>query len=246
MRLKVKFRRGDLYQTLPLGDRVPVVATGTIGADRFVGYDSVKVKRGKVHKPHHGDVLTSGETYWVVYEISSEEAVEWVELLSSFDGGVNWTTELSQLPNTGEIAWPVPPVPAESVLVAVVEVEAEGDSSDEVIGVLGTSEYFAITAPLAVGEAAATLELAPPEPSPSSRDVTLRFSLPRRGQVSLEIYDVQGRKVRTLDSSIREAGRHRLVWRGECDSGESAGPGLYFVRLKADRRAIQRTVVWLR
>jgi len=51
--------------------------------------------------------------------------------------------------------------------------------------------------------------------------------------VSLRIYDVSGRLVRTLVDGPRTTGVHRVQWDGTDDRGRTARSGIYFAKLEA-------------
>jgi len=77
----------------------------------------------------------------------------------------------------------------------------------------------------------AKLELLPPMPNPSYGRTTLRFSLPSSGTAALEIFDISGRRVRTLAERRYEAGMQTVVW-DDCDGkGHPVRSGVYYVRL---------------
>ncbi|HUK64115.1 MAG TPA: FlgD immunoglobulin-like domain containing protein, partial [Dongiaceae bacterium] len=90
-----------------------------------------------------------------------------------------------------------------------------------------------------------TVTLADPEPNPARDRPHIRFALPRATTMVLEIYDVHGRRVRTLASGNAAAGDHTLVWDLRGDNGTLAASGLYFVRLRADgvTRVVRFTVL---
>ena len=83
-------------------------------------------------------------------------------------------------------------------------------------------------------------------PNPASRGTTIRFDLPAASHVSLRVYDIAGRLVRSLVDQPREAGRHRVVWDGRSDAGLDAGGGVYFYRLEAGAYQATRRMVLLR
>ncbi|MBK7702255.1 MAG: hypothetical protein IPI34_04845 [bacterium] len=64
--------------------------------------------------------------------------------------------------------------------------------------------------------------LAQNAPYPFNPSTVIRFSLPQAGPVSLRIYDVRGRQVRSLVEGNREAGAHSVVWDGRDDRGGNA------------------------
>ena len=73
-----------------------------------------------------------------------------------------------------------------------------------------------------------------PYPQPSVGSVTLEYSHALLGRVSLEIYDVRGRLVRTvLSGRVESAGPHTARWDGVDDAGRKAPSGLYVARLEA-------------
>jgi hypothetical protein len=75
--------------------------------------------------------------------------------------------------------------------------------------------------------------LRPNRPNPFESETLIGFDLPEPCAVRLEVVDVQGRVVRVLADGAWPAGRHALTWAGEGDDGVVAGPGVYFVRMKA-------------
>lgn len=93
-----------------------------------------------------------------------------------------------------------------------------------------------------VGESAATLAatLRPNHPNPFRTRTTLRFDLPRRERVELQVFDIAGRLVRTLAGGAElAAGSHAVDWDARGEGGAPLTPGLYFARLRAG--AVQAT-----
>ncbi|HEX7078063.1 MAG TPA: FlgD immunoglobulin-like domain containing protein [Candidatus Eisenbacteria bacterium] len=73
----------------------------------------------------------------------------------------------------------------------------------------------------------------PARPNPFASETELSFALPAPARVSLRIYDVAGRLVRTLVDGAGTAGVHRVPWDGRNESGASVGSGIYFVRFSS-------------
>ncbi|MCP4545027.1 MAG: hypothetical protein GY835_01020 [bacterium] len=70
-------------------------------------------------------------------------------------------------------------------------------------------------------------------PNPFNPLTTIRYDLPEPGRVTLRIYDVAGRLVRTLlMRELKGAGRHEVNWAGRDDSGRTVGSGVYLSRLE--------------
>lgn len=75
--------------------------------------------------------------------------------------------------------------------------------------------------------------LSPNYPNPFNPTTTIRYDLPEATYVSLVIYDILGRKVRTLRDSREVAGFKSVVWDGKDDAGNSVSTGIYIYLLKA-------------
>ncbi len=77
------------------------------------------------------------------------------------------------------------------------------------------------------------LGLAQNVPNPFNPSTTIAFTLPSdyEGRVTLNVYDVLGRRVRTLLSTRMEGGAHAVTWLGRDDEGRSTASGVYLYRL---------------
>ncbi len=71
-------------------------------------------------------------------------------------------------------------------------------------------------------------------PNPFNPSTTIRYALPSRGDVTLEIFNILGRKIRTLEQKEQAAGNYAVVWDGRDNAGREVASGVYFYRLKAD------------
>lgn len=67
-------------------------------------------------------------------------------------------------------------------------------------------------------------------PNPFNPQTTARLAMSQAGRAMVAVYDVQGRRVRTLVDGHLAAGRHDLRWTGDDDSGRRVSSGVYFVR----------------
>jgi hypothetical protein len=78
-------------------------------------------------------------------------------------------------------------------------------------------------APTLTGEVA----LAPARPNPFRAGTQLTLTVPSRTAVSLRVFDLHGRLVRTLHEGPLEAGEHPFDWDGRDGRGSRVPPGLY-------------------
>ena len=88
------------------------------------------------------------------------------------------------------------------------------------------------------------LTLSPPVPNPSGHGMELRYALPERASVRLNVYSVSGGLVRTLVRGVRRPGEHVTTWDGRNDRGRRVASGVYFVELlTAGERRTRRAVL---
>jgi hypothetical protein len=88
-----------------------------------------------------------------------------------------------------------------------------------------SDSLFLVEPPIQFGVRAVTM-------SPFSKDTIIRYELDRAGPVSLRVFSVAGRLVRTLiRETIQTAGRHDVHWDGRSDRGDLAPSGVYFCKL---------------
>ncbi|MFZ0389055.1 MAG: choice-of-anchor J domain-containing protein [Calditrichia bacterium] len=76
-------------------------------------------------------------------------------------------------------------------------------------------------------------DLAQNYPNPFNPQTTIKYQLPEKAQVTLEIFNSLGQKVRTLVSEPQNAGYYRVVWNGLNDAGVRSASGVYIYRLRA-------------
>ncbi|MEW5922604.1 MAG: T9SS type A sorting domain-containing protein [Candidatus Zixiibacteriota bacterium] len=70
-------------------------------------------------------------------------------------------------------------------------------------------------------------------PNPFNLSTVIEVSLPRTGQVEINIYNILGQEIACVCNDILSSGRHKLIWDGLLSGGESAPSGIYFYRLTA-------------
>jgi hypothetical protein len=75
-------------------------------------------------------------------------------------------------------------------------------------------------------------------PNPFNPVTTIRFDLPEDGHVELVVYDILGRKVRTLLNEFKEAGSYKIRF----DAGDLAS-GIYFYKLRVNSFSAVRKMV---
>lgn len=91
--------------------------------------------------------------------------------------------------------------------------------------------------------AAQRLSLSQNEPNPFHSATRIRFNLGRPEHVALDVFDVSGRRVRSLADRTLDAGSHQIEWDGRDDRQQTLSSGVYFCRLRAGSESVQRRMV---
>ena len=117
--------------------------------------------------------------------------------------------------------------PGTTYYVAITALDMEGNQSMY-------SEEFSVAVSAACDEVPAILALDQNYPNPFNPVTKINYSLPKAGRVSLKIFDVRGRLVRTLIDEVVQPGKHEAVWQAKDDRGQRVASGVYLYMLKTD------------
>jgi hypothetical protein len=95
--------------------------------------------------------------------------------------------------------------------------------------------------------AARPMALAQNYPNPFSLSgeggVRISFTNPRYAPVSLRIYNLLGREVRTVLADARPAGSYSLFWDGRDNGGNAVAPGIYIYKFSSGTSSLSRRMV---
>ena len=92
----------------------------------------------------------------------------------------------------------------------------------------------------------APFALAQNMPNPFNPVTTIKFTVPEDTEVNLTVYDVAGRRVKTLAKGHHKAAYYSVTWDGMNDNGSRVASGVYFYRLKAGKNVQSKKMVLLR
>jgi len=83
-------------------------------------------------------------------------------------------------------------------------------------------------------------------PNPFNPTTTIRYDVvPPGGRVTIRVYDVAGRLVKTLTDADQPSGAKQVTWRGRDDRGHRVATGVYFYRMTAPGFEMTRKMVLL-
>ena len=83
-------------------------------------------------------------------------------------------------------------------------------------------------------------------PNPFREETSISFALERQTQIAIAIYDIKGRRIRSVVDRVFEAGPHSVVWDGADSHGNAVCSGIYFYRVIAPASAHTGKVTLLR
>jgi len=83
-------------------------------------------------------------------------------------------------------------------------------------------------------------------PNPFNPTTTIQYDIPHTGEVTIAIYDIQGRLVRSLASLTQQAGTHTVVWDARNDGGVNVSSGNYFCRVDFNHSFLVKKLLLLK
>lgn len=83
-------------------------------------------------------------------------------------------------------------------------------------------------------------------PNPFNPSTTIKFELPRRQNVELNIYNMLGDKVRTLVNNVLPSGENKIVWDGKDENNNVVSSGVYIYTLRMEDKIYSSKMILLK
>lgn len=80
-------------------------------------------------------------------------------------------------------------------------------------------------------------------PNPASEAVKIAYTLQKPGNVSIEVFDLQGKQVKRILNIYQPAGKQELNWNTKDDNGILVPAGHYVCRIMFDGNTLSRTII---
>jgi hypothetical protein len=71
-------------------------------------------------------------------------------------------------------------------------------------------------------------------PNPFNPETSINFALSSASKTVIQIYNIKGKKVRTLLNEHLDSGHHSVIWNGTDENDRSVASGIYFYKFKTD------------
>jgi hypothetical protein len=193
--------------------------------------------------PNGGESFEPGDTVNVQWTADDNRGVDSVSIYYSENAGTDFTLLASGEANDLIFEWIAPDISSDSCVVRVVAYDT-GLLTGEAV----SDSLFTVRA-VATGDElpAVTWALSQNFPNPFNPVTTIRYDVRAGGgQVSLRVFDVSGRLVRTLVDGHEVEGSKAVTWNGTNDRGQSVASGIYFYRMAAPGFTETKKMVLLR
>ena len=83
-------------------------------------------------------------------------------------------------------------------------------------------------------------------PNPFSQVVNIEYETKKEGEVQAWVFDIYGKRIKTLISESLPAGRYRLIWDRKNDNGDWVSSGIYYCTMKAGDKSATLKLILIR
>jgi hypothetical protein len=83
-------------------------------------------------------------------------------------------------------------------------------------------------------------------PNPFNPRTTIHFELARPGRTRLDVFDLRGRRIRSLIDESVPAGPGQVSWDGKDEAGLDVASGVYVARLQLGELVVTRRMALVR
>ena len=116
------------------------------------------------------------------------------------------------------------------------------------------SDHLPVFADFVIGTTTSVLDSELPKtfnlnqnyPNPFNLETSIRFTISKDAQVTLTIFDVLGREIRTLSDYNYQIGSYFVIWDGMDNNGNLASNGLYLYRIQVGSFSLVMKMALLR
>ncbi len=126
------------------------------------------------------------------------------------------------------------------------ELAASGNGESHFRIIVGTEDYAKIHSEN-ISLQPNTYALYQNYPNPFNPATTITYQLKEKGEVTLEIFDILGRRIKSLvNNVVQSPGMHTISWQGTNSWGEKIASGIYIYRLKSNNFISTRKMILLK
>jgi hypothetical protein len=179
--------------------------------------------------PNGGEVFYVGEEQIISYGGSS--GISEVKVEYSVNNGTSWTL-INTAANDSSVIWNIPNKPSTQCLVRVTDNSVSGTTDV-------SNDTFEINTGLKVEEEDKQQRIpkffsqSQNRPNPFLRETFIRYAIPYDCWVTIKVYDIRGKLVKTLVDKKEKIGYKVIRWNGTDEKQNKLSAGIYFYRINA-------------
>ena len=83
-------------------------------------------------------------------------------------------------------------------------------------------------------------------PNPFNSTTTIQYDLPKESLVNIIIYDMLGKRIKTISNLLQTAGYHEIKWSATNNQGNTVVAGIYFYTIEAGKFRQTKKMVFLK
>ena len=178
--------------------------------------------------PNGGEIFAAGTPVAVAWSAADNVGVAAVDVFLSTDGGATFPDTVAVgLPNSGAWTWPAARRFSNACRLLVRARDAAGNAGAD------TSNAFVLANLTAVPDLPGRVAVGPGFPNPFNPSTTIQYYSPGAGPLEIVVFDLVGRRVRTLLRQSVPAGPGSVRWDGRDEVGRDLPSGVYHIQAAA-------------
>lgn len=83
-------------------------------------------------------------------------------------------------------------------------------------------------------------------PNPFNPSTIIKYQIPSSGRVSIQIFDISGRLIRSINQEMKNAGTYQVVWEGKNNESQTVASGVYFYMVKFNNSIMTKKMLFIK
>ena len=83
-------------------------------------------------------------------------------------------------------------------------------------------------------------------PNPFNPSTTIEYQIPEAGQVVVNIFDISGQLVKTLQNSFQNSGSYSLSWNSQNETGANVASGIYLLQVQHNKSILVKKLMLIK
>lgn len=97
-----------------------------------------------------------------------------------------------------------------------------------------------------IGNAIKSFTLLQNYPNPFNPSTTIEYQIPKSGDVDINIFNIAGQLIKSIESSFKNAGSYKVNWNSRNDFNQSVASGIYIFNVKYNDMFLTKKIILLK